>query len=63
MSSAPSPLSYVYDGRVCRGFVISRGKLGFEAFDREQRSLGLFKTAPEAANAVFTAAANERGAG
>jgi len=27
MSSAPSPLSYVYDGRECLGFILARGKL------------------------------------
>jgi hypothetical protein len=56
-------LSYVYDGRECRGFVLARGRLGFEAFDREGRSLGLFPTAPTAANTVFDAPANEGGAG
>jgi hypothetical protein len=59
---AISPLAYVYDGRVSLGFVVSRGRAGFEAFDREERSLGLFPTAPTAANAVF-ASANEGGAG
>jgi hypothetical protein len=47
-----APLAYVYDGRACLGFVLSRGRAGFEAFDREERSLGLFPTAPAAANAV-----------
>jgi hypothetical protein len=42
MSVAPSRLSYVYDGRVCLGFIFARGKLGFEAMDRDKRSLGLF---------------------
>jgi hypothetical protein len=40
-----------------------RGKLGHEAFDREEHSLGLYPTAPAAANAVFAAAKNERAAG
>jgi hypothetical protein len=26
-----SPLAYVYDGRECLGFILKRGKLGFEA--------------------------------
>jgi hypothetical protein len=55
-----SALDYVYDGQQV---IIGRGKLGFEGFDREERSLGLFKTAPEAANAVADAAVNEGGAG
>jgi len=57
-----APMSYIYDGRACLGFVLSRGRAGFEAFDREGRSLGLFPTAPTAANAVFDASANEGGA-
>jgi hypothetical protein len=51
-------LSYVTDGREAIGFVLARGRGGFEAFDRDERSLGLFKSAPEAANAVFNAASN-----
>jgi hypothetical protein len=42
---------------------LARGRLGFEALDREERSLGLFPTAPTAANAGFDASANEGGAG
>jgi hypothetical protein len=53
MSSAPSPLSYVYDGRECLGFILARGKLGFEAVDRDERSLGFFQTRREAATAVM----------
>jgi hypothetical protein len=54
-----SPLAYVCDGRESIGFVLGRGKLGHGAFDREERSLGMFKTAAAAANAVFRAAENE----
>jgi hypothetical protein len=46
-----------------RGFVLARGRKGHEALDREQRSLGLFKTAAAAANVVFNTAASERGTG
>jgi hypothetical protein len=60
---AKSPMSYVTDGREAIGFVLARGKLGFEALDREQVPLGIFKTAAAAANAVFAAASNEEGAG
>ena len=44
VNSRPSPLSSVYDGRICRGFVIARGKLGFEAFDSDERSFGVYPT-------------------
>jgi hypothetical protein len=57
----PAMLS-VYDGRTAIGFVLARGRAGFEGFDREQHSLGIFKTAAAAANAVAEATANERGA-
>jgi hypothetical protein len=60
---AISPLAYVYDGREAIGFVLARGRAGFEGFDREERSLGLFPAAPTAANAVFDASANEGGKG
>jgi hypothetical protein len=42
----------VYDGRTCVGFIIGRGRLGFEAFDAGQRSLGIFPTQRAAADAV-----------
>jgi hypothetical protein len=53
VSSTPSPLSYVYDGRECFGFILARGKLGFEAIDRDERSLGFFQTQREAATAIM----------
>ena len=60
MSGTISSMSYVTDGREAIGFVLARGRKGHEAFDREQRSLGLFKTAAAAASVVFNAAASER---
>jgi len=62
MSSAPSPLSYVYDGQRCIGFVCSRGKLGFEAFDSEKRSLGVYGTQREAAAAIMRGSPARRAA-
>jgi hypothetical protein len=38
----------VYDGRQCIGHLISRGKLGVEAFDVENRSLGIFPSVKQA---------------
>jgi hypothetical protein len=63
MTTRSPPLVYVTAGREAIGFVLARGRSGFEAFDREGRSLGLFLTAPTAANAVFDASANAGGAG
>jgi hypothetical protein len=42
----------VYDGRDCIGFLLSRGKLGFEAFDSNQQTLGIFTSEKEAADAI-----------
>jgi hypothetical protein len=46
----------IYDGQTCIGFVLARGKLGFEAFTAEQRSLGMFDSEREAAEAIDAAA-------
>jgi len=63
MKTTTAPLSYIYDGRECLGFVLARGRAGFEAFDRQERSLGLYPAAPAAANAVCAAAEYGRAAG
>ena len=48
------PMVYVYSaGHGCLGFVMTRGVAGFEAFDREQQSLGIFPTQQEAAAAII----------
>ena len=47
-----APMAYVYDARECLGFILARGKLGFEAFTRDEYSLGMFTTAKEAADAI-----------
>jgi hypothetical protein len=46
-------LAYVYDGRECLGHVLGRGKLGFEALDRDDKSIGIFETQRQAANALL----------
>jgi hypothetical protein len=46
----------VYAGQQCIGHIIARGKLGFEAFDRHERSLGAFPSMKLAAAAVSEAA-------
>ena len=43
--SFPSPtMLAVYDGQRCLGHIIARGKTGFEAFDADDRSVGIFRT-------------------
>jgi hypothetical protein len=51
------PMVSVYDGRDVLGFIINRGRMGFEGFDCEENSLGFFGTQPAAANAIYTASA------
>jgi hypothetical protein len=40
----------VYDGRECVGFVLARGRRGFEAFSDREQSLGMFPTRDAAIN-------------
>jgi hypothetical protein len=47
------PMVSVYNSRTCIGFVICRGPAGHEAYDAEQRSLGLFATEREAVAATL----------
>jgi hypothetical protein len=37
----------------CLGFVLARGLAGFEAFTADDRSLGVFPAAKQAANALL----------
>ena len=46
----------VTDGKRCLGFILPRGKTGFEAFNDADRSLGLFPTSQDAADAVLDTA-------
>jgi hypothetical protein len=46
-------VAYVYDGQQCLGHVLARGKTGFEAFDPNDKSLGVFPTQRQAANALL----------
>jgi hypothetical protein len=42
------PLVSIYDGQRCLGFILARGKTGFEAFAADEQSLGLFQSQREA---------------
>jgi hypothetical protein len=50
-SSHPAMVS-VYDGTTCIGWVLNRGKAGFEAVDADERIIGLFKTQKQAADVL-----------
>jgi hypothetical protein len=62
--SSPKPnanqhsLLAVYDGQHCRGFILARGRSGFEAFDNSERSLGLYQSQAAAADAIETEVAS-----
>jgi hypothetical protein len=45
----------VYAGITCLGHVITRGKLRAEAYDRDDRSVGIFESMAEAADALRAA--------
>jgi hypothetical protein len=51
---AKQPQSWlaIYRGQTCCGHILNRGKAGWEAFDRDDCSLGTFKTQADAANAL-----------
>jgi len=46
-------MAWIADDGHCVGFIIRRGKTGFEAFTSDEKSLGVFPTKPAAARAVF----------
>jgi hypothetical protein len=56
MSGLQTAMLSVYDGQRCLGHIIVRGKRGFEAFDHDDNSLGVFPSDHEAADAVTHAA-------
>jgi len=47
----PALLS-VYSGRDCIGFLLNRGKVGYEALDANEKSLGVFPSEKAAADAI-----------
>jgi hypothetical protein len=52
-TTSSSTMVSVYDGQRCIGFVFHRGHAGFETFDVDQRSLGMFPTQREATVALM----------
>jgi hypothetical protein len=54
MSKRPDVTSMlsVYSGTVCLGHLLNRGKLGWEAIDTDDRSLGVFPTQQAASDAI-----------
>jgi len=54
-AALPSMLTVMDGDKQCTGHILSRGKRAFEAFDVDERSLGLFNDLKTAADAVSTA--------
>jgi hypothetical protein len=48
-----SPMAPVVYGDKCRGFVFNRGRDGFEAYDIDEHSLGVFTDERAAVAALF----------
>ena len=57
LSLLASPVQSVYNGQVCLGHIVSRGKCGFEAYDTDDISLGIFPDQQTAAAAISRRAA------
>jgi hypothetical protein len=54
MTTAPTtPMISVMHVGQCIGFLLCRGRRGFEAFTRETRSVGCFPSEREAISALF----------
>jgi hypothetical protein len=51
-SSKPAPLVSVYDGQQCIGFILARGRSGFEAFTADEKSLGTYTSQRDAAEVI-----------
>jgi hypothetical protein len=45
----------VFNGPVCIGFVLARGRTGFESFDGDGNTVGMFAGQREAVAAISTA--------
>lgn len=54
MKSTPLPaMVCVFRGKLCLGFLLTRGADGYEAFDADGASLGLFSTRRAAAGSLM----------
>jgi hypothetical protein len=54
-TTTPLGWTAVIAGQRCLGHIVARGPLGYEAFDRDDRSLGVFDKRAAAAGAVEAA--------
>ena len=52
-----APMTSVYDGQTCIGFILARGHAGFEAFTPDEKSRGIFPTQRDAIATLSSAEA------
>ena len=57
--STSTPMLSVYDGQQLVGWILARGRRGYEAFTAGERSLGVFETQDEAVNKIQSTANEE----
>jgi hypothetical protein len=50
-----SNLVSVYDGTLCLGHILRKPRVGFEAYDRNDKPIGVFASQSAAANALTDA--------
>jgi hypothetical protein len=48
-----APITSVFSGQICLGFILNRGAAGYEAYNSDETSLGRFATQREAAAAIM----------
>jgi hypothetical protein len=48
---ASNPVS-VYDGSVCIGHVLHRARVGYEAYDHDDKAIGFYPSQTQAADAL-----------
>jgi hypothetical protein len=51
--STPRPMLWVVTDEGCIGFILCRGKVGYEALRKDGSSLGVFQTQKQAADAIY----------
>jgi hypothetical protein len=53
MIDTTAPMLSIVTDEGCIGFILRRGKAGYEAFREEGSSLGIFQTQQQAADAIY----------
>jgi hypothetical protein len=59
VTSEPAPMMIVFDGTRCLGFIIRRGREGFQALNADGNSIGKYHSATKAADEIRREAAGK----